>query len=194
MKTIQLYGDLQAFKPVWQLDVKTPGEALRAIEANRPGFLAHADAGDYAAFLFAADNPERIRRVNMETTSQPWGDEVLMIVPRAGGDIPAAMVVDLFFEMGIVLGEASGFIAMAVTAVINMGLSMAFSALANIVTGSKQSVSAANTESYENKPSFISNGPVNIIRAGHPYPLIAGRFLCGSIVLSSQVHIQEIPV
>lgn len=188
MKHIKLFGDLQTFKADWELDVKTPGEALRAIDANRPGFLKAADAGDYVAILFDENNPEMIRQVTLDNTSAPWGNEVLMIVPRAGGDIPAAAV-------ALVMGmAASSFAVLAVTAIINIGLSMAVSALANLITGPKQSVSAANTESYESKPSFISNGPVNVVRVGHPYPIIAGEFLCGSIVLSSQIHVKDIPV
>lgn len=194
MKHIKLFGDLQTFKADWELDVKTPGEALRAIDANRPGFLKAADAGDYIAILLDQNNPELIRQVTLENTSAPWSDEILMIVPRAGGDIPAAAIVPLFTAVGITGMTATSFAVVAVTAIINIGLSMAVSALANLITGPKQSVSAANTESYESKPSFISNGPVNVVRAGHPYPIIAGEFLCGSIVLSSQIHVKDIPV
>jgi len=194
MKKVRLFGDLQGFKAEWELDVKTPGEALRAIDANRPGFLQAADAGDYLAILFDEHNPELIRQVTLDNTSAPWGDEILMIVPRAGGDIPAVAVLALFEAVGAVGFTATSFAVVAATAIINIGLSMAFSALANLITSPKQSVSAANTESYESKPSFISNGPVNVVRAGHPYPIIAGEFLCGSIVLSSQIHVQDIPI
>lgn len=192
MKKIKLFGDLQAFKADWELDVKTPNEALRAIEANRPGFLKAADAGEYVAILIDTDNPDNTRQVTLDNNFAPWADEVLMIVPRASGDVQAAMIPAIMTAWA---GAASGFVAGAIAMAINIGISLAVSALANMVTGNKPSVSARDTERYESKPSFISNGPVNVVRAGHPYPIIAGHFPdCGSILLSSQIHVQDIPV
>jgi predicted phage tail protein len=192
MKKIKLFGDLRAFKAEWELDVKTPNEALRAIEANRPGFLKAADAGEYVAILVDAANPDLTRQVTLDNNFAPWADEVLMIVPIASGDVQAAMIPAIMTAWA---GAASGFVAGAIAMVINIGISLAISALANMITGKKQSVSARDMESYESKPSFVSNGPVNVVRAGHPYPIIAGRFPdCGSIVLSSQIHVKDIPV
>ncbi len=194
MKKIKLFGDLQTFKSDWELHVKTPGEALRAIDANRPGFLRATEAGDYVAILVDSDNPEMTRQVTMDNNFAPWANEVLMIIPRTGGDIPAAAVAAAFTAIGVTGVTATSFVVLAATALINVGLSIALSALANVITGNKQSVAAANTETPENKPSFVSNGPVNVVRAGHPHPIIVGEFLCGSIVLSSQVHVKDIPL
>jgi predicted phage tail protein len=192
MKKIRLFGDLQAFKAEWDLDVKTPNEALRAIEANRPGFLKAADAGEYIAILVDENNPDLTRQVTLENTSAPWANEVLCIVPRACGEIAAPAVIAAFSAIGVTVGTT---VATVIAVVINIGISLAVSALANMITGKKQSVSARDTETYESKPSFISNGPVNVARSGHPYPIIAGHFPdCGSILLSSQIHVRDIPV
>lgn len=194
MKKIKLFGDLQAFKSDWELLVETPAEALRAIEANRPGFLKAADGGEYVAILVDTENPDNTRQVTMDNTSAPWANEVLVVVPKASGNEPvSAFIAAGYVSMGMTAAAAS--IATSITvAVIQIGISLAVSALANMITGNKTSVGAADTESYESKPSFISNGPVNVVRAGNPYPIIAGKFLCGSIVLSSQVHVKDIPV
>lgn len=197
MKKIKLFGDLQEFKAEWLLDVKTPGEALRAINANRPGFLRAADAGDYIAILVDENNPDMTRQVTLDNNSAPWADEILFVVPRAGGDIAAATVAAWVGYSAAAYAAASTATVVAFTvaaAIINIGISLAISALANVITGSKKSVSAGEIEKYDSKPSFISNGAVNVIRAGHPYPIIAGEFLCGSIVLSSQIHVKDIPV
>jgi len=190
MKTVKLFGDLQAFKADWELEVTTPGEALRAIDANRPGFLQAADAGDYIVLLVDKDNTDLIRQVTIELSSAPWGDEILWVIPRIGGEVQAAMLIPYLAWAGY----AAEFIANVAAIIINIGISLATSAIANVITGNKKSVRAGETEHYESKPSFISNGPVNVVRAGHPYPIIAGRFLCGSIVLSSQVHVKDIPL
>jgi predicted phage tail protein len=189
MKKVKLYGDLQQFRADWDLDVKTPGEALMAIDANRPGFLQAADAGDYVAILVDPNNPDMTRQVTLENNSAPWADEELIVVPRAGGDVPVAAVA------AFLAVSATSFTAIAVTVIINIGISLAVSAIANLITGGKKSTNAADQERYDSKPSFVSNGAVNVARAGHPHPIIAGGpFLCGSIVLSSQIHVQDIPV
>ena len=190
MKKIKLFGDLQAFRSDWELEVITPAEALRAIEANRPGFLKAADAGEYIAILVDDSDPEKTRQVTLDNNSAPWANEVLVILPRASGEVQAVFLLPYLAWAGAYAGA----IASVAAVVINIGISLAVSALANLITGDKTSVGAAETESYESRPSFISNGAVNVVRAGNPYPIIAGRFLCGSIVLSSYVHVKDIPV
>ena len=196
MKKIKLYGDLQAFKADWQLEVLTPAEALRAIEANRPGFLQACDQGDYLAILVDLDNPDLTRQVNLDNHTAPWADETLVIVPKASGEtgIEAGMLFAGWVTAGAATGYAALAIAIVYVAVVNIAISLALSALANLITGKKQSVDASMTESYQSRPSFISNGAVNVVRAGNPYPIIAGNFLCGSIVLSSQIHVKDIPL
>ena len=50
MRTIYLYGALaEEYGDTWRLEVTSIGEAVRAIEANRPGFYtALRNGGDYA--------------------------------------------------------------------------------------------------------------------------------------------------
>jgi predicted phage tail protein len=197
MKKVKLFGDLQQFKAEWELDVKTPGEALRAINANRPGFLRAADAGDYVAILFDENNPDMTRQVTMDNNSAPWCSEILIVVPRVGGEVAAATVAAWVGYSAAAYAAASTATVVAFTiaaAIINIGISLAVSALANIITGKKDYMNPGDTENYDSKPSFVSNGAVNVTRAGHPYPVIAGEFLCGSIVLSSQVHVKDILV
>lgn len=191
MKKVHLFGDLQEFKAEWDLDVQSPGEALRAIEANRPGFLAACDAGDYVAILIDPENQDMCRQVVIDNAAVPWADEILVVVPRAGGDIPVPFVIAAALASAI--GTSVSTAALIIATVVNIGISLAISAIANVLTSNKKKVSASQTESPDKRPSYVSNGPVNVINQGHPYPLIAGEFLCGSVVVSSQIHIKDIP-
>lgn len=185
MKKIKLFGDLQSFKPEWELDVATPGEALRAIDANRPGFLAAADSGEYVALLIDEHNPDLVRQVTLSNACTPWANETLVIIPRIGGDIPI-----VFVAMALAVAETS-MVAIIATAVINIAISLAISAIANAITGSKSSKNAGDTEKPESKPSYIADGPVNVSRAGHPYPMAFGTVLCGTMVLSSRIVVKK---
>lgn len=192
MKTIRLFGDLEQFKPVWTLDVKTPAEALRAIDVQRDGFLAACDAGQYVAVLVKADQPELSRQVVNDNAHDPWGDEELWILPVVGGEIMAPMVVAAFAAMGTTIGTLA---ATVIASVINIGLSLAFSAVSNMITSKKKNTTATQQERPENKPSFIADGPVNLTVAGHPHPILVGHVQdCGSMVLSSNYWVEDIPV
>lgn len=222
MKKIKLYGDLARFKsnslnaeidiPVgflgndkpdkfaidWVLDVKSPSEALRAIEANRPGFLAATKQGDYAVLLIA-DNPDLTRRVLIDNAHDPWADEIMMVVPVPKGNTGIEEAVFAAIASAAVAAGASVavafFIADVAILLIQIGIAMAVAAIANVITGDKKSVTAPQTEKYDSKPSFISNGAVNVSRPGHPYPILVGRVRdAGSMVLSSNYYVEDIPV
>jgi predicted phage tail protein len=190
MKTIRLFGDLEQFKPVWTLDVKTPAEALRAIDVQRDGFLAACDAGQYVAVLVKADQPELTRQVVNDNAHDPWADEELWVLPVVGGDIPIPIIAAAFAAMGV---SVANFTLIAM--VINTALSIAFSAVANLLTSKKKNTTAVAQERPENKPSFIADGPVNLTVAGHPHPILVGHVQdCGSMVLSSNYWVEDIPV
>lgn len=189
MKIVRLFGDLEKYKAVWTLDVKTPSEALRAIDVQRDGFLAECDAGHYVAMLIDADNHDMCRAVTGETALDPWADEELWIIPKMGGDIPAVAVAAV---LGVAATSAT---AIIVTTVINIALSMALSAVANLLTSKKQNKTAPQQERPENKPSFIADGVVNLTSAGHPHPILIGEVPdCGCIILSSDYWVEDIPV
>lgn len=189
MKTIRLFGDLALFKPIWSLDVKTPAEALRAIAVQRDGFLAACDAGDYVVILHDLDNPDLTRQVHNLNAADPWGNEELWVVPRIGGNGEAIVAA----IAGAAFAATTAGIVIAV--VINIAISIAISAIANVITGKKKNTTATQLERPDSKPSFIANGAVNVTAAGHPYPIIAGHVKdCGSIVLSSNYWVEDVPV
>lgn len=189
MKTIHLLGDIAKFKPEWRLDVQTPAEALRAIGVQRPGFLAACDAGDYVALLVDRDDPQQVRAVTLASAADPWGDELMVIVPRLSGEIIGVPTIAAAFAAvtGVTVANFT-----LIASVVNMALSVGLSALANVITGSKSQVKGADLERPENKPSYIPNGAVNVVRAGNPYPLPVGNYRCGSVVLSSNIYVEDI--
>ena len=199
MKQIRLFGDLVTFKSEWSLDVSTVAEAVRAIEANRPGFVAAASAGDYVLILADFETPDNSRQVTTDNALYPWGNEVLLIVPRVGGNEPisATMIMAASIKLTgtIVMSTAMATVmAAALNMVIGMAISMALSAVVGLISGSNDGTKATNQEAPENKPSYLFNGVVNTTRQGHRIPLLYGQLMVGSSVLSSQVHVKDIPV
>ncbi|WP_157204019.1 hypothetical protein [Methylomonas methanica] len=190
MKTVRLTGDLEKYKAEWTLDVKTVAEALRAIAVQRDGFLAECDAGHYAAVLVDPENHDMCRCVSKDTALDPWADEILFIVPTAGGEVPALIIAPL-----MALGVSATAAMVISTFVMQIAFSMAFSAVANLMTSKKPNTTAPQQEHPENKPSFIADGVVNLTAAGHPHPILVGEVPdCGCIILSSDYWVEDVPV
>jgi len=198
MKTIKLFGNLaDLYKPEWLLDVRSPSEALRAINANRPGFLAECDAGDYVCVLVDESNPEETaRQVTDKNGLDAWGNEVLYVVPKVGGDISG--IVGAIIAYAVPAGVAAAAYAaiyVAVYIVVYVALAVAISAISSLIAGTPDSFGANDTEAPENKPSYLMNGVVNTAKQGHRMSLLyGGPVLVGSAVLSSRINTKDVPV
>jgi len=190
MKTIKLYGEIaENYKAEWHLDVETPSEALRAINSNRPGFLAECDERNYVAILIDEENPDKSRQVTDENGIDVWHDEVLILIPRIDGEITGAIVA------GITAGAISGTAAVVVAFVVNIAIAIAISAIASLISGTPKGFGATTTEKPQNKPSYLLNGVVNTAKQGHRIPVLyGGPLLVGSMVLSSRVNTKDISV
>lgn len=204
MKTIRLLGDIaEQFKPEWHLYVDSPAEAIRAIDANRPGFIQSCDAGDYIA-VFVDDENETAIQINPQNALIEWRDEILYVVPRVAGE-GAAIVGAAVGAGATALGTTAVVAGVTVTtlttlglvvaAVINIAISIAVAAIASLISGSNEKNNAASNERPENKPSYLLNGAVNTTRQGHRIPLLyGGPLLVGSMVLSADINTRDIPV
>lgn len=190
MKTIRLFGDLERFKPEWNLEVKTVSEAIRAIEANRNGFTQAIDSGDYALALINKHDIKLSRGVTDADLLAPWSDEELWVIPRVGGEFPALIIAPLM-AMGATAATAMAVSSFVMSTILSMAISMVVSLISNTSSGT----SVAETEPFESKPSYLSNGVINTTRQGHRIPILyGGPMLVGSMNLSVDIHVKDIPV
>lgn len=72
-----------------------------------------------------------------------------------------------------------------------MGASMIIGGATSLLTKTP-TVSSYDNSNVDRKPSFIFNGPVNVQEQGGPVPLVYGKHLTGSVVISSAVKIQQL--
>ena len=195
MKKIKLFGDLQKFKSSWDLLSIPPAKLYGPSKPTGRDFYALVMQATTRLFWWTKIIPDLTRQITDVNAAHPWANEILVVVPRAGGDYGVGELIVTAIAGAAYAATAAGVaIAVVVDIVVLVSVSLAVSAIANVMTNKKGKIAAKDTESYESKPSFVSNGPVNVTRAGHPFPIIAGRFLCGSVVLSSQIHVKDIPV
>lgn len=183
MKTVRLYGELrEKFGKEFHFDVKSPAEAIRALCVTVKGFEGYLRKhGEDAYKVFSG------ARNTSESLHDPISDsEVIRIAPVVQGSSGAQRIVVgvLMIVAAYFLGPAgAGAISAATqTTVYGMGASMILGGIAQLLSP-QQSVKSG--ESAENTPSYNFNGPVNTTAQGHPVPLIYGRMIVGSAVISA---------
>ena len=112
LRKVTLYGDLGAkFGKHWMLDVKTPGEAVRAIEANIPGFYDYlSEVG--RCFHIIKGTKYDSEELDLGGISSPIGNSELKIIPVVYGAksgfmkfvVGALMVVAVIYTAGLAAG------------------------------------------------------------------------------------------
>jgi predicted phage tail protein len=193
VREVILAGELgKRFGRSWRLDVRSPAEAIRALEANRPGFCRHLvdSADDGVGYRVLAGR----RGLSVEELRGPFGEgEPLRIVPVIGGAsddqgmgkiiVGILLVAASFFvpPAGLAAGPfvlSAGSVAMFGVALIAGGVSMM---MAPTVAG----------DAGKQAPSYGFNGPVNTVGQGGPVPVGYGRLIVGSQVIGGGITVAE---
>lgn len=196
MTTVYLYGALgRKFGHRWKLDVNSPGEAVRALIANRPDFktylLQHSEPG-YQVCIGSDPIP------NAEGLGYPVGRQAIKIIPVVSGSAKSpwiAILIGAVIIAAAVLAGPAGFMAVpflsGIQAVLlgSIGASLVMAGISTLLAGTPKSV--APTEAPQNKPSELFSGPVNTTQQGHPVPIGYGRLRVGSAVISAGIVTEE---
>ena len=213
MTTVTLYGHLGRVvgKRVWDLDVNSPGEALRAIEANTNKLYSHLKRhlnGEALYAVYVNGKPVNAGE-QLVLPIKPKTIEFIPVLAGAGmGDIL------MFVGIGLLLVAAALFAApalgLAAAGWMTAG-SPAFSATAmwvasttlamgaSLVLGGLVSMLSPSpnmdiSQSPEHKASYIFSGAVNTMNQGLPVPVGYGELVIGSAVISVGITSTEIPV
>lgn len=186
LRTIRLSGKLGAvYGRVHRLAVDSTAEAVRALCVMLPGFerelMTSKDRGiHYACFLGK-------RNISKDELTLAGGDEDIRISPRIMGAKAGGV---LQFIVGAILVVVGVFTSMYGGGVlIQLGASMMIGGLMQMLVPQQTTSSAA--DSVENGASYNFNGPVNTTAQGNPVPVLYGRMVVGSAVISAGILAQE---
>lgn len=189
MKTLVLHGELkELFGERFKMDVETPADAMRLMEANFPGQFATAMWGkSYAMYL---DDVQ----VGSDHIFMCCGEKDIHLVPVLEGSISFKSI--LAFGLTLLVFAVSGPLGAAIfgagiTASLFAGaLIIGTSALISTLVRPK----AQNDRDAVNRSSFIFDGAVNIIEQGGPVPLVYGRARVGSVVVDAGISVSDVVV
>lgn len=187
MKTLVLHGELRdKFGESFQMEIDTPADAMRLMEANFPGEFAKTMWGrSYAMYL---DN----RQVGEDHIFMACGDCDIHLVPALEGSIGLLDVLGFVLSIAVFavagpLGVAifgAGIAASLFAGVLIIGTGALLSALVRPKTSQDRGVGE--------KGSFLFDGAVNLIEQGGPVPLVYGRARVGSVIVDAGLTISRI--
>lgn len=208
LKTLRLHGVLrQKFGPEFKLDARSPREAVYALSCVLPGFRAHLQEHSLPGYrLFVGREARQRDHLDMPSSDR----EVIRLVPVVAGSgntlksiatviVGAALI---YFSGGIggALGNAvmgGGYAGIGAgtvfsSAVSSIGWGLALAGVSSLLFTPPRPTPAGQTERPENRPSYIFDGPVNTTRQGNAVPVLYGRLLIGSQVISAGLRAHPI--
>lgn len=211
MRTVYLYGALaELFGPSFRLEVFSAAEAARALEANFPGrFFKALAGGEY--HVVKGDDIESGESFGADLLTFGLGARDLHIMPALAGScgggvfkivlgiviIGAALLTAgaaaglAGISFGAAMGEAS-FLGISMASYATFGAAMALSGLSSILSPSMDLPGTGTAAAVDPRKSFVFQGAENVSAQGGPVPVVYGRMLVGSIVVSSSITVEDV--
>lgn len=184
LREVRLYGHLgRRFGRVFHLAVRTAAEAAHALCQVLPGFEAEflKHQAGYHVFIGRGD---RRRDIGEAQAADPVSArEPIRFVPVIQGAKRSGL-------LQFIVGAALLFLAPAALAV-TIGKALMLGGIISLL--SPQPKKTRDTKA-ENQPSYGYDGPTNVAEPGSMIPILMGRVVVGSVVLSQGLTADDIVV
>lgn len=207
MRNVHLYGHLKKeFGAKFRLAVDTPGQAIRLLHVNFPGFEKALRKGAYR--LVVGDRVRGGEAWSLTEVEMNLGKADFHLVPVVagsagkGGALKTVLGVALigaaiFFSGGTLaaplagLGTAIPGLGGAVTFgnIAGLGLAAALVGVSQMISPQQKSDTGTKKED-----SFGLSGPTNNPEQGYPVPVVFGEVIVGGIPVSVGFDVADIPV
>lgn len=160
-------------------------DVLSMLKSRFPEFKPFlSEHPDFYVVLTDKDK-QNPRQVHPEFAATPFQDveEVHLIPAQQGAGIEAALI-------------AWGFSAMAAsiisTVVVNLAIGLVMGAVSRMLAPKPDT--SKGSERPDEQPSYLYNGPENVIEQGYQVPVVYGTAMTGSVVVSAGISVEQIAV
>jgi len=198
LRKVRLYGELAKVvgRRVLEAELSSAAEAVRMLIANFPQLERHMADRHYKVLV--GDGA-----LTLDDLHYPVGQEEIKIVPvivGAGGNgvltalLGAALIATAVFTGGATLSFGiAGFSAgLGVSAVVgNIGVALLLGGVASMLTPTPEIPQGPDTQQDPRK-SFSFSGVQNTSRGGTPVPIVYGKTLTGSVVVSAGIDTEQV--
>ena len=204
LRKVRLYGQLAEFvgRKVIEADLSSAAEAVRMLIANFPELDRHMADQNYRVLV--GDGA-----LTLDDLHNPVGQEEIKIVPvivGAGGSgsqilLGAALIGLSFvsFGAGTAFAGVGGSTLLGGTAAAGIGstflattgLSLVLTGVAGLISPIPSTPQGPDTQQDPRK-SFSFSGIQNTSRGGTPVPIVYGKTLTGSVVISAGIDTEQV--
>jgi predicted phage tail protein len=188
MKTIYLHGSAAQFGDKFELDIKTPREALHALAVQIEGFRSMVRDGEWFMFRGPLENEADDDEESIDLALGDVDEIHLMPAIRGAGGGNGGM---FSIILGIVAIVAAPFTGGASLAMYAAGAGLIVGGLIQM-TMKVPGVSDTSNSTADSKASFLFQGPRNQSTQGVAVPRGYGRIRTGSIVISAGLYAERI--
>lgn len=185
--TIRLYGHMgRMFGRVHHahLDTNTPAEAVRYLQSQFPGITAYLTGAKDRGVGFAVfRGKENIGKDNLK---EPVGNDEIRIAPILMGSKSGGV---LNIIVGVILLVVAYVVPVLAPYLVPTAIGLIAGGVIQLLT--PQPKAGKNKDRPENAPSYVFNGAVNTQAQGNPVPLLYGRMIVGSAVVSAGIEAED---
>lgn len=204
MRTVYLYGHLRkAFGHKFRFAANTPGEAIRLLNVNFPGFEGALRKGRYR--LVVGDRMRTGDVWGLEELEMRLGRADFHLVPVAAGSRGKGGVLKTILGVALVgaaIFFSGGTLAAPLGGLMGAGGSLTFAGniaglgLVTALAGVSQMISPQQKSETGTKKedSYSLSGPTNIPGQGYPVPICIGEGIWGGIPISTGYDVEDIAV
>jgi predicted phage tail protein len=180
---VRLYGYLgRQFGRTHRLAVASAAEAVRALMVLFPALrLAIRRDQHYQVLVGRGDRRRALGERHLEL--KLGSADIVRIVPVVEGAKRAGVLQTVIGIVLIAVGLYTGNMQL-----VQMGASLVIGGVVQMLSRQRTS----NTGDKESTASYVLDGPVNVTEQGGPVPLIIGRVVTGSVVVSSGLHSDDV--
>jgi len=185
--TIRLYGAMGArFGRVHRahLDTNTPAEAVRYLCSQFPAARAYLTGAKDKGVGFAVFRGKE--NIGADNLKEPVGSDEIRIAPIVMGSKNGGVFQII---VGIVLLAISYFVPVLAPYLAPIGWGMIVGGVVQLLTPVPKGGKAQDRP--DNAPSYVFSGAVNTQAQGNPVPLLYGRMIVGSAVISAGINAED---
>lgn len=145
-----------------------------------PGFERHMAESSSKGLRFAIFNGKE--NLSVEDLEKPTGRDVIRIVPVIAGSKRAGLLQTIVGAVLVVVG-------LVYQPLLPVGVALLAGGVIQML--SPQAKGLGTQDTPNNRPSYSFNGAVNTSVQGNPVPLLYGRMIVGSAVISAGIYSED---
>jgi predicted phage tail protein len=192
LRKIKLYGRLAKFigKRVLRADVASTAEAVRFLLANWPQLEGHMVDQHYRVSVGDYELTE-------DELGHPIGQQEIKFVPVVSGAGATGRIIAgvalIALASFVTFGTLGGVVAAGAinAAVFGVGASLVLGGVAELLTPTPRVPQGPDTQDDPRK-SYSFSSIQNTSRAGTPVPIVYGRCIVGSVVVSGGIDTVQV--